>query len=407
MKILLGGIPLGCDNIGDEAILLCVIQIFREIVPDAHLTVSTRRGVELERKLGVAAVPLFGFDREHSLAQFRSVIQEYDWYVWAGATGLSDYPAMGCALLETAQSAGVGTLVWNVGMNDQFNPAFFRLGGKKKWICSVIQKMTGFDLAARWEAHLVAKIRNRIANALAPCSLVSLRDQESLIALRHCAPFPDAIVGADSAIFLPFAVFEELPWESDRIRQRFSAASRRVAICLSAQNQIRECDRFAAWMKQCLVKDPDLLFVMIPMNPKTDFELMKQLREKLLHPDRVILSSFQEPEEVQSLVSQCRLTISSRLHLLILSLNAQVPAIGIARGSKVRNYLMQFGLPVAGSVDSIDFECLNRSLQKYAEQDTKFQSLALSVRQEMKTRLLFAMQCASRVLQGKKSVDPV
>ena len=31
MRLLLGGIPLGCDNIGDEAILECVVAMLRRL----------------------------------------------------------------------------------------------------------------------------------------------------------------------------------------------------------------------------------------------------------------------------------------------------------------------------------------------------------------------------------------
>ena len=41
MKILLGGIPLGCDNIGDEAILACVVKMLRESLPGVELAVAT------------------------------------------------------------------------------------------------------------------------------------------------------------------------------------------------------------------------------------------------------------------------------------------------------------------------------------------------------------------------------
>ena len=60
MKILLGGIPLGCDNIGDEAILACVAGMLRETVPDVELTVATRDAGTAER-LGVEVVPPYGF----------------------------------------------------------------------------------------------------------------------------------------------------------------------------------------------------------------------------------------------------------------------------------------------------------------------------------------------------------
>lgn len=33
MRIFLGGIPLGCDNIGDEAIIAGVVKMLRESIP--------------------------------------------------------------------------------------------------------------------------------------------------------------------------------------------------------------------------------------------------------------------------------------------------------------------------------------------------------------------------------------
>ena len=33
MKVLLGGIPLGCDNIGDEAIIACVVKMLKDSLP--------------------------------------------------------------------------------------------------------------------------------------------------------------------------------------------------------------------------------------------------------------------------------------------------------------------------------------------------------------------------------------
>ena len=41
MRILLGGIPLGCDNIGDEAIVACVVRLLKESIPGVKLTVAT------------------------------------------------------------------------------------------------------------------------------------------------------------------------------------------------------------------------------------------------------------------------------------------------------------------------------------------------------------------------------
>ena len=56
MNILLGGIPLGCDNIGDEAIIACVVRMLHESLPDVKLTVATADPMT-GSLLGVNVVP--------------------------------------------------------------------------------------------------------------------------------------------------------------------------------------------------------------------------------------------------------------------------------------------------------------------------------------------------------------
>lgn len=111
MKILLGGVPLGCDNIGDEAIIACVVDLLRRLCPGAELTVCTCDGETTSRRLGVTTVPLYGFPPEPRLREFSAEVRKHDVYIWFGATGLSDYPERGLRLLDIAREAGKKTIV--------------------------------------------------------------------------------------------------------------------------------------------------------------------------------------------------------------------------------------------------------------------------------------------------------
>ena len=86
MKILLGGVPFGCDNIGDEAILASVIGLVRGIRPDAELVVSTGDRAGTERKFGLKTVPLYGFAPAEPAERLREALDGVDFYIWAGAT---------------------------------------------------------------------------------------------------------------------------------------------------------------------------------------------------------------------------------------------------------------------------------------------------------------------------------
>ncbi|MDH3981508.1 MAG: hypothetical protein OES84_01260 [Kiritimatiellaceae bacterium] len=83
---------------GDEAILECIIGIFCEVCPQANITVDNPR--ETAERLGVGTVPIFGFAPPYNPARMRECIAKADVFVWAGATGLSDYPEIPLSLLK-------------------------------------------------------------------------------------------------------------------------------------------------------------------------------------------------------------------------------------------------------------------------------------------------------------------
>ena len=379
MKILLGGVPFGCDNIGDEAILASVIGLVREICPDADLLVSTGDRAGTERKFGLKTVPLYGFDPALPAERLSDALDGVDFFMWAGATGLSDYPEMACTLLETAQAAGVRTVVWSVGMNDVFNPVYFTLHGKRKRFADMLKSCLGFDLEKRWIKHRVESVRERLAQTLGRCDLLVLRDQKSLAVLRLCALFPDAVAGADTAILQKRCAMDDLPWTESEL-DVFRSKPVRMAVCVSEQNRIREFDTFVGWLDDMIETHSDLLVVTIPMNPKKDFRVMQELKQQSKYPDRVLSLRFLEPEEVQAVVAECSLVISSRLHLLILGLNNLVPGVGIARGSKIEFFLSRFGLTTAGTTDELDLPRLTESAEWALTHQAEFKRHAATIR---------------------------
>ena len=61
------------------------------------------------------------------------------------------------------------------------------------------------------------------------------------------------------------------------------------------------------------------------------------------------------PEAVAEAAARCDAVLSSRLHLLILAANVGTPILGIARGSKLANWLANFNRTVEGDVFSCDW----------------------------------------------------
>jgi len=329
MRILLGGIPLGCDNIGDEAIIAAVVEMLKGSVPGVELTVATNDPATAEL-LGVQVVPPYGFVN-HSMEGFHEALRAHDAYVWCGATGLSDYPHVALDLLETAQRAGVATYIWGVGMDDELNPVFFKAHGRRRLALSL------FGLVGWYERRLREKLRTRIAAILPRCRGVWLRDRQSAAMLASMG-FPDAGIAADTAILLAR--------RGARPRRRREAPT--LGLCISTQRQVSDLCGLEGLI--AAVRDSGARVLGIPMNPKTDRALLESVGVECIPGDT--------PEAVMDAAAECDVVLSSRLHLLILAANVGTMGFGIARGSKLGNWLSNFGDDVVGSVYDCDWKAV-------------------------------------------------
>ena len=323
MKILLGGIPLGCDNIGDEAIIAGVVKMLKESVPGVELTVATNDPATAQL-LGVEVVPPFGF-LDVGFEGFAAVARRHDAYVWCGATGLSDYPDVALDLLEMAQREGVATFVWGVGMDDELNPVFFKAHGKRRLLLGCL------GLVGWYERRLRGKLRRRIAAILPRCRGVWLRDPESAAMLATMG-FAGAKVAADSAILLGNG--------KDFTQRHRGTESLTLGLCISTQRQVVDLAGLQGLLSD--VRSAGWKIVGIPMNPKTDRALLGKLGVECIPGST--------PEAVMAAAAECDVVLSSRLHLLILGHRARIEARQLARqlrpfrrGERVRLQMGQGG----------------------------------------------------------------
>lgn len=390
MKILLGGVPLGCDNIGDEAIVGCVVGLLRSLAPDAEITVCTRDRAGTEKRLGVATAPLYGFGDDPDLRGFAELARRHDVYIWFGATGLSDYPETALALLRVARKARVPSIVWGVGMNSELNPAFYRVRGRRKQLLTLLTKCCFglVDGVAAYENALLRRTRRHIARELAACRLVVLRDAPSLAEVEKCG-VRGALEGADTAILQSAAAAPPLPEAPD---------SARIGFCVSEQSVVSDLDGVRRLWDE-LLEDPRRRVTLIPMNPVTDKKLMLGLAAQCRFRDRIECLDRTDPAQVQACAGQCRVLVSSRLHLLILGANAGTPGIGIERGSKIANWLAEFGEAPAGTVEKCDFSAIRDRVERILKRpDPEARAEVRQVTAKLRRRLDAATEKLRRTL---------
>lgn len=391
IKILLGGVPFGRNNVGDEAILECVVKIIRDIAPDAEITVSTDDPSGTAPRLGVETVQLFGFAPPFSRTLMAERLAAADVFIWAGATGLSDYPEIPLSMLEIAHRAGTKTVVWGVGMSDQLNPYLYRiLPGKRRSLLKICSWLSGGrkDYIKQTEEQAELRARSKIAEQLNLADLVVLRDPETLTAIQTCGEVPRAIVGADSAELLKPAPWDQVVLTREA-RSILESDTRKVGLCISAQRKVVHQDELVVFLDRLTAENHSIIF--LPMNHETDSALMNDLRDRMQNKDRsIVIGGRREPGEILAIAERLDLVISSRLHLLILAAAVHVPIIGISRGTKVDNFLAPFGHISAGSVEACDFDHIQNELDRLIDSQIEFQEISIAVHNVLLERLEMA-----------------
>jgi len=389
MNILIGVVPYGRDNVGDEAILATIVYCLREAVPNAKITVSTDEPHNTAEKLGVRTVPLYG--HQEPTYEYSDLVHEIkmaDLFVWGGATGLSDYPHVGLRMAKLAFKCDTKLILYSVGMNNKLNPAFFRLNSGMKKSLLLLLSLFAFnrvDFVGIYQKAKVRSMRKKIKRVIDKAELIICRDNSSKRELERCGVTSKVYSTADPAILLELCdkcrleqiwLDQEL-WQDDM---------RIIGLCISAQRPINQIDELVDFADY-LVEEYDAHILFIPMNPITDSKLMGDLMQKMKNSSRAkVLTGRYEPEEISAVASRMSLIISSRLHLLILSSCSLVPIAGLSRGTKIDNFLHLFGEKACGSVEHIDFTLLKSTCGRLMNDPRSYRSNAQKVVSELKMK---------------------
>lgn len=380
LKVLLGGLPLGCNNIGIEAIVDCVIAILRRLQPEIDITVSTGDETPCAARPGVHTIPLFGFQPAPKLRTFSKLIRNYDLLIWCGANGLSDYPDSALNLLLCARKQGVQTLLWGVGMDSDLKPRPGIAYRNTERLLDAFNRICNLDVAVPFAKCRERWLQKKIRKALENCLLVVVRDPETALALQHCG-FDGSIVGADSTLLL--ATAEESPVQRED-------GIFKIGFALSSRNPIADSAGLCALWRR-LLENPAQRLILIPMDSDADFQQMDSLRQGLPHQDRIQMLSCTEPSVIQAAAAQCDVVVSSRLILLILAANAATPIIGIESGSKISHWLRIFELKPVGTVANCEFERIEEAISGFrADGGAAFRKKAAFVYHLMRKRLALA-----------------
>lgn len=358
-KILIGGVPYGYGNLGDDAILACIVKGCRQVCPKAEITVLTGKPAETEEYLKVRAIRLRLGNGRGKFIWSREVIyafRESDLFILGGANGLSECPGMPLKMIGVAKLLGKRVMLYGVGL-DSIRYRFLPNRSWKRWLCRIADTLLGRRgrFQSLYEDARTGVIRWGLRIVCNRVDLISVRDAESAVLLReYGVQTPPVHVTADPALLL-------LDGEDDNhVAGIFPPRERKEVVGVGISGEQApppSVQKAIAQVLDYMVQKYRVRILFIPINPNTDPVLMGKIRDCMEQKQEAeLLTSQFTPEALLTILRRTDLVISSRLHLLLMAFVCNVPCVGLSRGRrmKIDKFLHRLGLEAVGDVREID-----------------------------------------------------
>ncbi len=322
-KILLSGY-YGFHNLGDEAILVALVQGIRARLPDAELVVLSQTPQQTAERLGVRAIGRLALPviwRELSDA---TVLISGGGSLLQDVTGLGSVPYY-LGVMALARLRGVKAMMLGQGVGPLKRGFNRRIVG---WVVNGLDAVTVRDEASAVLLGDCGLAANRLEVTADPVLAMKPVDSERVIALWHDLDVNPAhpVIGVSLR-----------PWVSwtERQLKSFSAVLAQYA---------------HQWQAT---------IVLIPFHRPDDEALLEELRICLMarpEGDRPRVSTVSvalDPPEMLALLKRMDLVIGMRLHALIMAAAVQTPALGLTYDPKVSAFCDALGYPTVASIEEL------------------------------------------------------
>ena len=332
----------GFKNIGDEAILEAIVEEFREVIPEAQITVLSYNAAETASRYQINAV-----SRNRFLEVVKSIKNAN--VVMSG----------GGSILQDVTSSR--SLMYYLGII-----LLAKLMGKK-----VAFYGNGFGpILRRSNQWLVRHIINQV-------DLLTVRDVESRQVMQHLGIKRPIYVTADAAFTL-----KTLNGPS---RERLAESdSKKVGISVRQWKNKQNYIPMLATCADRLAQEGYEIF-MLPMQTPSDDAISNEIIQQMQYPAQII-DTEGDPKKTIDIIAGMDFVIGMRLHSLIFSTIACVPMIGLAYETKITSFLNMVHQPCAGNVESLVMDDMVNTMNEFLENIEHYRAQVFYQQQELKKR---------------------
>jgi polysaccharide pyruvyl transferase CsaB len=361
MHILLCGY-YGCHNAGDDATLHAVLDSIRDAVPQVKITVLSGDPEDTAKRYRCLAVDRF------SIPAVLRAMWACDALVFGGGSLLQDVTSTRSLLyylllLRMARMLGKKTMLFGNGIGP---------------VCRAVN-------------------RRRVAAAVKKTDCITLRDEESLLALRKMGvDRPDLTVTADPV----FAYRTRNVADSLLRAVEFPEHEPFVAVSMRSWMEMDAFCVQAAAACDVISKSYNRRIVFITMHPEFDRATSEKIAG-LMKSQAYILPAG-SASQLMAALKRADMVLSMRLHALIFAARMGVPAVGIVYDPKTKSFLDRMGMPSCGDVASFTAEKAVATMQmvldereSYAER-VRIRSAALEQMAQENTKAFLRMMSSEK-----------
>ena len=201
------------------------------------------------------------------------------------------------------------------------------------------------------------------------------------------------VVGADWAWLLSPRIDSE--WANESL-QKAGASTDRLSIGVNLVNEIwkEDVEMKKAWgvlLDRLIEKYDAQVFFFCNESREGDYfdqAASAEVREGMRHPSIMVPSRYYEPNEMISLLSCMKLTLSQRYHFTLFSVLADVYPISIQRGQKMEGLNQELDLPFVGDMSHLDEKSIEREIEEVLKNtEAKMEPLRVR-RKHLETRAM-------------------
>lgn len=314
LKVGISG-SYGGFNLGDEAILQCIVAELRQAL-DVELTVFSRDHRDTRARHDVEHVVQ---RQDLSRTEAQRIVSDLDLLVLGGGGILYDSDAeMYLREVNLAHEVGTPVMVYAVGAG----PLLDR------------------------------RMRARVRDALEPARAITVRDRHTRQLLEEIGVSREIVLTADPAFLLrpdPLTLEEILRAEA------IDPDATLIGFCVrepgpAAPNlSVEHYHRLLANAADFMIARLDAEVVFVPMERRMfDVQHSHGVVGQMNHAQRAtVLKRNYSPGQILSLLDHFAFSVGMRLHFLMFSALSGVPFLGLPYASKVAGFLEEFGMQAA------------------------------------------------------------